>query len=338
MPVTNLTEWDRFRGKVVYSSTGCWLWRGWFTSGRPRFDLDTPLRGVRGRKVSAHRWVYDRMIARLEGRRQKIEMVCGDMGCVNPYHMRVVTGHTKRQRAAAGPLKEFCGRGHRIDREKGYCVQCHLERNPRTGLEYLDDWARFMSHVEVERDSGCWLWGGHLNSHGYAQFGHLVDGVKRRPGAHRYAYERLRGEIPGGKAMDHLCRNRHCVNPYHVEPVDGETNVRRGLSGWRGDCAEFTGDREWNVYKPRTIEVGGKRRHASTKIYCKHGHMIAGANVHVGKDGRRKCRECQGIRSVVVDGVKCHPQQKIYCKYGHMVAGDNLLVKDGRRRCRTCYA
>ncbi|PLS82281.1 MAG: hypothetical protein CYG60_24755 [Actinobacteria bacterium] len=46
--------------------------------------------------------------------------------------------------------------------------------------------------------------------------------------AHRVYYLRLRGPIPNGKELDHLCRNRDCVNPDHLEPVEGRVNVQRG--------------------------------------------------------------------------------------------------------------
>lgn len=48
--------------------------------------------------------------------------------------------------------------------------------------------------------------------------------------AHRVAYEAARGPIPDGLVLDHLCRNRGCVNPSHLEPVTHRTNILRGVS------------------------------------------------------------------------------------------------------------
>jgi len=73
---------------------------------------------------------------------------------------------------------------------------------------------------------GCWGWSGsHLD--GYGQHRRKVDGVRRTVAAHRAAYEMLIGEIPEGLELDHLCRNRGCVNPYHLDPVTHAVNALR---------------------------------------------------------------------------------------------------------------
>lgn len=69
--------------------------------------------------------------------------------------------------------------------------------------------ARFES--KVQRGPGCWEWQGMRCHHGYAYFGGR--------GAHRLAYELWVGPIPAGLTIDHLCRNRGCVNPTHLEAV-----------------------------------------------------------------------------------------------------------------------
>lgn len=80
---------------------------------------------------------------------------------------------------------------------------------------------------KVNKTPNCWLWTASLNR-GYGQ---MASGV---PGngpilAHRFAYEMLRGPIPPGRQIDHLCRNRACVNPDHLQPVTQQMNMRRGL-------------------------------------------------------------------------------------------------------------
>jgi len=74
----------------------------------------------------------------------------------------------------------------------------------------------------------CWLWIGAITKNGYGNFW-LTD-VKSNVFAHRWAYERLRGPIPTGLVIDHLCRVRHCVNPEHMEPVTIRVNSLRGMS------------------------------------------------------------------------------------------------------------
>lgn len=71
---------------------------------------------------------------------------------------------------------------------------------------------------------GCWLWRGALTGAGYGAI--WIDG--RTLPAHRIVFAEVRGPIPAGLFLDHLCRNKRCVNPSHLEPVSPATNTRRG--------------------------------------------------------------------------------------------------------------
>ena len=71
----------------------------------------------------------------------------------------------------------------------------------------------------LNRETGCWEWRGVKSRSGYPRLG-------ARPAHHVY-YERARGPVPAGLTLDHLCRNRGCVNPDHLEPVTLLENVRR---------------------------------------------------------------------------------------------------------------
>lgn len=85
--------------------------------------------------------------------------------------------------------------------------------------------ARFFLKVAMPEDpDGCWNWTAADDGNGYGLFGVNSRHVR----AHRYAYELIRGDIPPGLVLDHLCRNPSCVNPWHLEPVPQVENIRRG--------------------------------------------------------------------------------------------------------------
>ena len=96
---------------------------------------------------------------------------------------------------------------------------------------------RFWSKVQ-KQESGCWIWTGtRTRDGGYGQirlpglYAPLIGPMRL---AHRVAYELLVGPIPAGLVLDHLCRNRRCVNPAHLEPVTQRVNIQRGETGhWR---------------------------------------------------------------------------------------------------------
>ena len=123
----------------------------------------------------------------------------------------------------------------------------------------MDAWIK--ARVTVS-PSGCWEWQGHRSRTGYAR---TSVGSRKGVEAHRVVYERLRGQIPDGLVLDHLCRVRHCVNPDHLEPVTFAENVLRGEG----------------------ISAINAR-----KTHCKNGHEFTEANTHRLADGKRVCRAC----------------------------------------------
>jgi hypothetical protein len=90
----------------------------------------------------------------------------------------------------------------------------------------MTDLERLMADVILEPNSGCWLWIGSQNSHGYGQL--WLGGRLRR--AHRVSYELHKGPIPEGLELHHRCRAKFCVNPEHLEPVNRRQHVQIGMA------------------------------------------------------------------------------------------------------------
>jgi hypothetical protein len=95
-------------------------------------------------------------------------------------------------------------------------------------LSPLDE-ERFWNHVDCTGD--CWTWRSTVTRYGYAQFytSKWYGSETKSLLGHRVSYFLLHGELPEGLDLDHLCRNRRCVNPHHLEAVTRSINVLRGL-------------------------------------------------------------------------------------------------------------
>lgn len=114
----------------------------------------------------------------------------------------------------------------------------------------------------VEKTDGCWYWRGYTNKrwgYGYSS----IQGKLWR--VHRFVYTLLVGDIPEGLHLDHLCKNRICVNPNHLEPVTNKENVLRG---------------------------DGLTAVNARKQVCIRGHNLSGNNLYITPSGHRNCKEC----------------------------------------------
>ena len=122
---------------------------------------------------------------------------------------------------------------------------------------------RFHTKYRIDPESGCWIWTASLRANGYAQF--RYSRAKNGYG-HRFAYEHFVGPITEGSELDHLCNNKACVNPAHLQAVSHVVNIER-----RGP--------------PRSANAA--------KTHCKRGHPLSGANLYVFPNGSRSCRICR---------------------------------------------
>lgn len=111
----------------------------------------------------------------------------------------------------------------------------------------------------------CWIWTAYTSKNGYGQFGKTH---RNKVQAYRVSYEMFKGGIGEGLEVDHLCRVRNCVNPFHLEAVTPRINRLRGVGA---PAVNFA------------------------KTECSKGHPFSEENTKITKRGYRRCVACDRI-------------------------------------------
>lgn len=125
--------------------------------------------------------------------------------------------------------------------------------------------SRHGRHIEFHR-CGCWEWTGPTTDKGYARISQSKTSWVL---GHRLFFEIFRGKVPDGLDLDHLCRNRNCINPSHLEPVSRRENVMRGRSPFI--LAHHSGS-------------------------CVRGHQMTPDNTYISPKGQKHCKACRQMR------------------------------------------
>lgn len=147
-------------------------------------------------------------------------------------------------------------------------------RRRRTRAEVIN---RLAANFVID-DEGCWVWQGSLTNAGYGRMSWKADGHVSVPGAHRVVLAAIGDEMPSGLVVDHLCRNRACINPDHLEMVSQRENVMRS-----------------------PIAYGAIN---AAKTHCANGHPYSDENTrrYYGLGGRktwvRICKTCDTERQL----------------------------------------
>lgn len=165
--------------------------------------------------------------------------------------------------------------------------------------------------VNYSLDLPCWEWQKSLTNTGYG----MVSHAGKQWLTHRLTFTLVKGSIPEGTELDHLCRNPACCNPSHLEAVSHVENCRRGLQGKVNNCQ-------------------------TAKTHCPQGHPYSEENTRIskqkgGKANMRSCIKCANIRNNVP--AKNTRLDITHCPQGHEYTEENTKVdKMNKRRCKIC--
>jgi hypothetical protein len=165
-------------------------------------------------------------------------------------------------------------------------------------------------HAAAPLASMCWLWTRTRNQKGYGLAWHSA--ANRLTSAHRMIYELLVGPIPEGMQLDHICRQRGCVNPDHMRVVTQHENT---------------------VLAPGSRSISARN---ASKTHCLRGHPFDEANTYY-QGPRRDRRGCRICKKLGRPAARYLPNvSKTHCPWGHLYDEANTYHYRGGRWCRAC--
>ena len=200
---------------------------------------------------------------------------------------------------------------------------------PIMGYTYPDMTCRLRASSSIDEITGCWNWLKMLDRDGYPRMktGRRKNYDRRHAGAHRVSYEHYVGAIPPGMVIDHLCRNRGCINPEHLRVVYPRQNTLENSLAVTALNAQ--------------------------KTHCKRGHSLSGDNLVIVSDGSRQCGQCLKLRQKISNeksrlahangpGRGGLNRRRTHCKHGHEFTPENTYhhinpnTGYALRQCKAC--
>lgn len=311
-------------GYLHWSEYPCMLWRNKNDEQRPD---SYGIVSIGGRQRSVHRVSYEMFFGKIS-KALEVDHLCLNRRCFCPMHLEAVSPEENARRSVY--VRDFMTVEDHVSSVDSIHFWPSMEKRRKVRTKYtelMESLSGFIYDPSKDwKEYPCMIWTW-ARAQGYGKVNH----ADKNHHVHRISYVKCRGAIPETLVLDHLCRNRACYCPAHLEPVTTKENLARGI-----------------VQEVILANTMKRRREKTT---CLHGHAMTPENTKTSKEGRPDCRECdrnkikranrhKSIRRALARGdaaPKIKNELKTHCKHGHEFTAENtILNKYGHRGCRQC--